>query len=297
MTAVALPLPRLHSRAELHVERTDIAFHNVTRQRVAIAITVRNHGTRRSEETIALVSAAPLGAFVPWRPLTMLTVPALDSDESHVLHAEAPRPAVKALGPPDRVTPRQLLTALGDEDQEPERTPGRRRQRLIQQLTLNLGDLGTGQLPADLFELMGRGGVHWAGNLNVFVGGKAVERHLAQALRVYPDCLNMAMFMVGSGRDAYRFELHGDGVAWDATLYAMDSMLSLGRPDSGAAVRTGAWMELRNTTMMMLALCPPRDCGQGSVEVHVTQRSTGETAVVEFSLDPNAAGAGCYVVG
>jgi hypothetical protein len=47
---------------------------------------------------------------------------------------------------------------------------------------------------------------------------------------------------------------------------------------------------------MMLALCPPKDCGSGTVEVHVEQRSTGQSAVVEFSLDPNAAGPGCFVV-
>jgi len=48
--------------------------------------------------------------------------------------------------------------------------------------------------------------------------------------------------------------------------------------------------------VIMLALCPPRDCGAGSVAVHVQQRSTGRWAVVEFSLDPKAAGPGCFVV-
>ena len=35
---------------------------------------------------------------------------------------------------------------------------------------------------------------------------------------------------------------------------------------------------------MMLALCPPMDCHQGKVDVHVAQRSTGREAIVEFSL-------------
>jgi hypothetical protein len=48
--------------------------------------------------------------------------------------------------------------------------------------------------------------------------------------------------------------------------------------------------------MFLLALCPPADCTAAALEVHVTQRSTGQSAVVEFSLDPNAAGPGCYVV-
>ncbi len=47
---------------------------------------------------------------------------------------------------------------------------------------------------------------------------------------------------------------------------------------------------------MLLAMCPPEGCRQGNVEVHVTQRSTGKTAIVEFSFDAAAAGPGCYVV-
>ena len=35
---------------------------------------------------------------------------------------------------------------------------------------------------------------------------------------------------------------------------------------------------------------------RADVEVHVTQRSTRKTAVVEFSFDPRAVGPGCYVV-
>jgi len=45
-----------------------------------------------------------------------------------------------------------------------------------------------------------------------------------------------------------------------------------------------------------LALCPPADCDAGSVNVHVRQRSTNRDAIVEFSLDPRAAGAACYTV-
>lgn len=298
MTVLASPLPHVCGRARLHVERTDIAFWNVTPQRVAIEITVRNEGNGRSEETLAAVMAAPLGAFVPWRPLAFVTVPALEPDETHVLRTEARRPAVRPLGPPDTLTPRRLLTALGGEDGEPERAPPpTRRRRLMQQLNPSLGGLPLGQLPAELFDLLGRGGLHWAGNLNVFIGGIAVERHMAQAIRVHPGCLNMAMFVVGSGRDAYRFELRGNGVEWDAVLYGTDSLTSLAHPNPEAAVRTGNWVELRYQTIMMLALCPPAGCDKGSVDVHVTQRSTGQTAVVEFSLDPRAAGPGCYVVG
>jgi hypothetical protein len=48
--------------------------------------------------------------------------------------------------------------------------------------------------------------------------------------------------------------------------------------------------------LMMLMICPPSGCSRGTVEVEVEQRSTGQSAIVEFSLDPKAAGPGCYVV-
>jgi len=56
------------------------------------------------------------------------------------------------------------------------------------------------------------------------------------------------------------------------------------------------WIETTHTRCMLLALQPPKNCPAGTIKVHVTQRSTGRIAVVEFSLDPRAAGRGCYVV-
>lgn len=301
MTLLAEPLPRttsLQGEADLQVERTDIQFWNVTPDRVAVEITIRNEGDTRSEETVALLSAAPLGAFVPWRPLDVLTVPALDPGETYILRTDAQRPETKPLGPPDRVPPAQLLTALGAEDDQPADTLFRagldqllgRRKRRSSKRAIRV-------LPTGLFDLLGERGCHWAGNLNIFVGGKAVERHLAQALRVYPGVANRAMFVVGSGRDSYRFELRGTGVDWDAQLLNLDVCSEAGKDLGSARVLLGEWVKLRFQALMILGLCPPEGCGEGSVEVHVTQRSTGQIAVVEFSLDPKAAGAGCYVVG
>src|SRR5262245_54044276 len=184
--------------ASLRVEREDIAFGNISPEQVRIELTVTNDGDDPSSEQVAVVSAAVLGAFVPWKPLTVLRVPPLEPGESTVLAAVVPAPAVASLGPPNRVTPKQLRTALGLPDDRSARTapaPG---------------------LPADPLKLLGHGALHWAGNLNVFIGGKAVERHLARALRVYTGKVNMAMFFVGSRRDAYRFDLRGSAVKWDA---------------------------------------------------------------------------------
>jgi hypothetical protein len=274
-------------RAELHVERSDITFGNVSPERVRIEVVVQNLGEERSEPTHAVLSAAPLGAFVPWRPLAVLPVPAIEPGDSLVLHTSAARALPVPLGPPDQVPPRRLLTALGAADDRPGGAPA----------ALRPGTRPTAGLPADLLDLMGRPGTHWAGNLNVFLVGRAVERHLAQALRIYPGRTNLAMFVLGSGRDAYRFHLIGEGQHWGAALFDITDGRSLTIDVKRfPPVEEGEWLEIPHQRMMLLALCPPNDCGCGTVEVHVEQRSSGQSAVVEFSLDPSAAGPGCYVV-
>jgi hypothetical protein len=258
----------------LHVCREDIRFHDHVPGRVQIEVTICNRDEAPSGPTFALLQAAPLGAFVPWRPLNVLPVPALGPGESVTLRTEAPRTRTKPLGPPDRVPPRQLLTALSQNDD----------------------DRNSRSLAHDLFDLLGRSQPHWAGNFNVFVGTKAVERHLAQALRVYPGRVNLAMFVVGSVGDAYAFRLHDTGADWEPELHNMTGRKSLLSLDAEPALDSECWVELPGQALLILALRPPAGCGQGTVEVEVTQRSTGQTAVVEFSLDPQAAGPGCYVV-
>jgi len=309
MTSIlAAPSPSLDTGGQLHVERADITFANVTPERVGIAITVRNHGDECTEPALATLMAAPLGAFVPWRPLALVPVPALEPGESFVMRTEAIRAAPAPLGPPDRVPPKRLLTALGSEEDQPAQAPASgiwARRNLARVLTRQGQSgpmdkpltLGTGQLPADLLELLGRTNQHWAGNLNLFIGSKPVERHLAQALRVYPGRVNIAMFIVGSGPDAYAFHLDGEGANWEAALYNGASLRSLALDrDRTPAIALDKWVEVSGHGLMLLALCPPEGCSQQTLEVHVKQRSTGQTAVVEFSLDPKAAGPGCYVV-
>jgi hypothetical protein len=275
---------------------TGLTFANVTPTRVRVEIAVSNAGDAPSGPTTLPLSAAPLGAFVPWRPLASLAVPALAPGETRVLRWDATRPAAKPLGPPDRVPPRALLTALGMGDDPP--LAGRA--ALLRRRRLTGGGpqtLASRALPADPLDLLGRPNVHWAGNLNVFVGGRDVERHLAQALRVYPGRTNLACFVVGSGPDAYRFRLEGEGAGWDASLHDLTASGSLLPDRSGeGADPPGEWVEVDRQRLMILALRPPKGCGTGSVEVRVEQRSTGREAVVEFSLDPAAAGPGCYVV-
>jgi hypothetical protein len=279
---------------ELRIERTDIRFFNLRPDRILLEITLRNEGDAPSLPTPVVVAAAPLGAFVPWRPLLSLAAPMVEAGQSIQLRTEIARVRPAVLGPPDQVPPRRLLTALGAADDRSGRGggPGALWPQVLRDASRMLA------LPADPMELLGRTNVHWAGNLNVFVRGKAVERHLAQALRIYPGRLNMAMFVLGDGReDGYAFHLSGEGARWDARLYdASDrETLSLTVPNDGK-IGEREWIDVSQQRIMMLALCPPRVCSRGTVGVNVEQRSTGKTAVVEFSLDPDAAGPGCFVV-
>src|SRR5262249_6560849 len=121
MTAVALRQSRSASTArrratKLAVQREDIAFRDVAPGWVEISITVTNLSDEPSAPDVAVIQAAPLGAFVPWRPLAVVPVPMLQPGASHTLTVQAARPRVQALGNPDQVSPQRLLTGLGMDD-------------------------------------------------------------------------------------------------------------------------------------------------------------------------------------
>ena len=274
---------------ELHIDRSDISFGNVGPGVVRIRLTVWNRGTQVSRATDLAIQAAPFGAFLPWQPLTAVAVPALAAGASIEVTTEVRQPQVRPIGSFANLPPRRLLTALLNPDEGPARTVPRHLSPRFR------GRRQTG-LPPDLFALVGRANTHWAGNLNVFVGGQPVERHVAQALRIYPGRTNLALFIVGCGRDAYLFQAQGEGAA-RTTLFDMTASSSLLVDKGGATpIRESEWIEVNGCHIMLLEMCPPAGCGQGSVEVHVTQRSTGKTAIVEFSFDAAASGPGCYVV-
>jgi hypothetical protein len=265
------------SNAGLAVDRADIVFANITPERVLIEITVHNRGVFPTPPTRAVIQAAPLGAFVPWRPLASVDIPLLLPGDSHTLALEANPVQPVALGRLERVPPRRLRTALANDDDPAARTST------------------AAQLPADIFGLLTHANPHWAGNLNIFVGERAVERHLAQALRIYPGRTNLAMFVVGSRSDAYTFSLHGSGSAWDAELYDLSGAARIA-PHRESILPLNERVQVGQAGMLMLALRPPVDAERGEVQVQVEQFSTGKTAVVEFRLDAKAAGPGCFVV-
>jgi hypothetical protein len=272
--------------AQLVVRRRDIEFTELRPGRVQIAISVMNGGLHRSPLTTARIQVAPFGAFVDWKPLMQLEVQPMDPGESTVLRTDAERVFPRPLGPPDRVPPRRLLTALDfDEEQPAGRDPASRARPRT--------------LSASPFDLLTGRETYWAGNLNIFVGGTDVERHAAKALRIVPGRTNVAMFVVGDrgGAESYRFDLKGLDVEWEGAIF--DPMharsLAYGLRD-GKQIETGSWHTLPGRSMLLLALKPPMRSDVGGIEVHVTQQSTQKTAVVEFSFDARALGPGCYVV-
>ena len=315
----------------LIVRRRDIEFTDVGRGRVQIAITVTNAGPGRSERAPAVIEAAPFGAFVDWKLLTFLRVPPLDPGESTVLRTEADQTVHEPLGPPDRVSPGRILTALGFSDDDTQRSLSATRRSNRMEMRSQMSRAGRAAkrpasdrsqaspmdlliramlflaerpprsraLPPSPFDMLTGPDTYWAGNLNVFIGGTDVERHVAKALRIVPQRTNLAMFFVGDGNgpEWYRFDLRGIGPDWEGAIFdpINAEALSLGVRD-GMQIEPGSWRLLRARSMLLLALKPPKRCDLGNVEVHVTQRSTQKTAVVEFSFDPRASGPGCYVV-
>ena len=120
---------------------------------------------------------------------------------------------------------------------------------------------------------------------------------MAQALRVYPGRTNLAMFVVGSQPDEYKFELSGSGAVWEAALFDISCTSSLLKFNSeGDLITPAKWIPMEGRQLLMLAVCPPQESEQGNVDVHIRQRSSDKEAIVEFSLDARAAGAGCYAV-
>lgn len=296
--------------AGLAVDPSDITFDDLTRDTVIVRVKIRNEGDRRSSPTYIRLESAPFGAFVPGRALVMLPVPALGPGESRELSVQARRPHPKPLGDFNRVPPMNVLKALSASPDERPRKPGAAAANgfvalmdlLRGRVTSRSGKDGKGatgpELPPDLWELLGREQPHWAGNINVFVGDRAVERHVAKALRVYSGKTNLAMFVVGGPgkRDGYTFNLVGLPTDWKAVLYDVTGSKTLVVGSGVNPVQQRQWVETVGGMMLvMLAVRPPIICEDGKVQVHVTRRSCKKTAVVEFNLDPTAQGTGCYV--
>ena len=258
-----------------------------------------------TDQVVELLYAATRDGTLGFRQqadIVELRLPALEPGESRELSTEVARPHPAPLGDFNRVPPERLLTAVNAPNQPPPRSGTGfggilnlfRRGRPARSSGRDLA--GRATLAPDLSDLLGRGQPHWAGNINVFVGNRPVERHLSKALRVFPGRANLAMFVVGDPgkRDAYSFELVGLEPDWKAVLYDMKNNQGLLVNPSAVPIEETQWVESDGGLMLMLATHPPSDCRTGNLEVHVTRQSSRKTAVVEFDLDPTAQGPGCY---
>jgi hypothetical protein len=211
----------------------------------------------------------------------LLQVPLLAPGEVTVVRREYDHDATQVLGGIDKLPPSRVLTALGLGE------PDRNRQRE--------NDNPNPGLATDLLRMLQQGSTHWAGNLNLFFPRVDVERHAAQALRVYPGCVNLAMFIVGDTSSEYRFELTGDAGPWKARLFDTQLERPIVSGLQSVAMKEGQWYR-PTSSLVLLVVEPPVSATTGAVNVHVCQRSTNREAVVEFTMDSRAAGPGCYKV-
>jgi hypothetical protein len=291
---------RLQSENLPTLERNDIKFWNLDERRVHVGITLHNRSERPTDPTQISLATAPLGAFVPWRPLATLGVPSLAPGESREFSTIADYVRPRPLGRPDQVPPDALQTALATGQ------PGDRRRssqakaimaRLLMARFIHAPPRNSALLSADPLHALGQGGVYWAGNLNVFIGLQSVERHRAHALRVHRGRENRALFLVGEGYDAYAFRIEGDATDWEPELMNLSGCAHLAVERGGAGpICEGEWYVTHSQLVVSLIMWPPQDCEAGTIAVHVTQHSTGKTAQVEFDLNPWAQGAGCYTI-
>lgn len=237
--------------------------------------------------------AAPLGAFLKWRPLTRVSVPPLQPGEATVVSAQVRVPQVGPLGDFRRVLPSRLRAALVS-DAKPKFA--RRPPNAPSPLT------ATDLLPPEPFALLGHQNQHWVGNIDVHCGRQAVERHVAK-LRIYPGATNWAMFLVGrpEREDAYQCRLVLPDENWRGGLYECESCLPLicsfrSEKWSARPIDEQIWLDGKRAEIIWLRVEPPDGCRAGQALVYITQRSSQEQALVEFDLDPNAQGPGCFIL-
>jgi len=266
----------------LRVRREDIRFRPLADGRIRIEITVRNESGSRSAPTPLRLQTAEFGAFVPPRDLVTIAVAPLEPDESREIVVHADRDAWPGRG---LVTADQDADGIVDGNSSLTSSASSGPDPAIAQQGLE--DLAPSTRTFQ--KLMGSGEVYFAANLNVLIGRQDVERHMTTPLRMRPGVSNLALMKVGERPDEYAYRIQGGDERWAAGLLRGGRPLVLGSRERPVWHRHGR-------LCLLLVLRPPADATEGTLEVHVSQRSSGREAIVEFSFDARAAGPGCYAV-
>src|SRR5262245_43805129 len=107
------PAVQRASSAEPVVRREGIRFENRTRDLVEIEIEVENRGPVRSAPESLTLEAAPLGAFVRWRPLTQLVLPSIPPGGTAIVRTLVPPSRPRSLGGFSGLVSPELRTAAG----------------------------------------------------------------------------------------------------------------------------------------------------------------------------------------
>lgn len=299
MTATETRARTTKPAEQLRVDREGIRFHNLTREQVRISIEVRNHGRVRSRPTRMRVEAAPFGAFLAWTPIQTLLVPPLDPGATTFVETTLQQARRGPLTGSDRGIPRWVRTLTGSDDDG--MRPMNQLGRLGPRLALILGQARSvqrnaaeqGLLPPDLLELAEGPRPHWMGNLNIWLGSRAVERHFAPRLRVRAGRPNVAMFALG-GQDQYALHVDGHGLDWNTSIIDYSAGRRVETQSYPGA--DGPWHVCVDQGVLFLVLRPAAGTQRGKLDVCVTQRSSGRHAYVEFDLDSSAQGPGCLTI-
>src|SRR5262249_20073553 len=230
------------SAAGLRADRTDISFQNITPVLVRVDVRVTSDGSLWSPPVEVARQSAALGAFLPWHPLLTLAVPSLAPRTSAVVSGTAWVPQPAPVARPEEVwnMPAHLLQEYAEKVAREAREEAEREARRLQRQPAPV-------VAGDALALLGRAGYHWAGNIDILMRGKAAERHMARALRVYPGKTNAAMFFVGDRTDGYKFELSGEVAEWQAELIDMSRASSL-RPKNAPGIAPGEFREFNRGT-------------------------------------------------
>jgi len=245
-------------------------------------VTVHNKGSAASRPQQLKLHAAPIGAHLSWKPLTQLRLPAVLPRRTLTVATEVYRAQ-----PSEISMPLQVLRGAAHMARRLDRIPNLGllwKQACNESVTT---ELWARSLPLDPFELLGRRSPNWAGGIRMRIGSETtMSRCRAEALRIAPGKQNMVLFSVGTQADEYSFDISGRAARWMPRLL-------VARENRVEPVKRSE--RLDPMTPLVLAFTPPADAQKGDLKIDVRRTSNDRTESIEFDLDTQAPGPGCFL--